>query len=187
MSPTPIRGARQAHPLRRAPTDIEKPKAAADALGKARADLAAFEPRARYALTRAMRELRPDPWHRPVDGYMPLPPSPWDPQYQRPLGVDLLLEAVAQAEAAQRVHIAPGPPEKIAANALARRIVHAWYRITGAWPPADPYQDPDAAHPFHQLASNLFVLAGRRDSWQSQIRGRPDLKHDNKLDPMRDH
>jgi len=142
----------------------ETPKAAAEALSKANTALAALGPRARHALTRAMRELRPDPWHHPVDGYMPVPPSPWDLQYQRPLGGDLLLEAVAQAEAAQREHIAPGSPEKIAANALARALVRAWYRITGAWPPADPYQDPDAAHPFHQLASDLFVLAGRRDS-----------------------
>jgi hypothetical protein len=159
-------------------TENEKPRAAADALSKAHAAVAALGPRARHALARAIRELRPDPWHHPVDGYMPLPPSPWDLQYQRPIDVDLLLEALAQAEAAQRVHVAPGPPEKVAANVLARAVVWAWHCITGAWPPADPYADP--THLFHQLASELFKFAGRRDSWQSQIRvAVRELKHDN--------
>jgi hypothetical protein len=168
--------------------DSEKPKAAAEALSKARNALVALGPTARYALRGTMLELRPDPWHHPVDGYMPVPPSPWDPRYQRPLDVDLLLDAIARAEAAQRGHITPGSPEKIAAGALARALVRAWYCITGAWPPADPYQNPDAAHPFHQLASDLFALAGRRDSWQSQIRvAVRNLKHDNKVDPIGTH
>lgn len=151
-------------------TDSETAKAAAGSLARAHAALAALGPRARYALTRALHELRPDPWHHPVGGYMPVPPSPWDPQYQRPLSVDLLLEALDTAQGAQRAHVAPGRREKLTANLLAEAIVHAWYQITGAWPPADPYKDRDAVHPFDKLACDLFQLAGRRDWSQSQTR-----------------
>jgi hypothetical protein len=159
--------------------ESEKPKVAAVALGKAHTAVAALGPRARQALTRAIGELRPDPWHHPVDGYMPVPPSPWDPQYQRLLDANLLLEAFSRAEAEQRGYVARGRPQRLSSNLLAAAIVRAWHRIVGACPPSDLYEDQDAVRPFHQLAFDLFKSAKRQDSWQSPIRiAIRELRHD---------